>query len=146
MISGKLKSAVSIDIISEIKNYIIGNYDAASFTPTVEKFLGEVQQNRNVISDLGDVKQNLDSLKYNRKICMKYITQLNLLKSKMYFGKEKIAVHLNFLWKDTLKNSNCSSMNINFELYNVMFNLANIYLNIAKMESVEAGTDDAKLK
>ena len=80
MISGKLKSAVSIDIISEIKNYIISNYDAASFTPTVEKFLGEVQQNRNVISDLGDVKQNLDSLKSNRQICMQYITQLNLLK------------------------------------------------------------------
>ena len=146
MISGKLKSAVSIDIINEIKNYIISNYDASSFTPTVEKFLGEVQQNRNVISDLGDVKQNLDSLKSNRQICMQYITQLNLLKSKMSFGKEKIAVHLNFLWKDTLKNSNCSSMNINFELYNVMFNLATIYLNIARMESVEAGNDDTKLK
>ena len=77
---------------------------------------------------------------------MHYITQLNLLKSKMSFGKEKIAVHSNFLWKDTLKNSNCSSMNINFELYNVMFNLATIYLNIAKMESIEAGNDDTKLK
>ena len=49
MISGKLKSAVSIDIISQIKNYIISNYDASSFTPAVEKFLGEVQQNRNVM-------------------------------------------------------------------------------------------------
>ena len=146
MISGKLKSATPIDIISQIKNYIISNYDASSFTPSVEKFLGEVQQNRNVISDLGDVKQNLDSLKSNRQICMQYITQLNLLKSKMSFGKEKIAVHLNFTWKDTLKNSNCSSMNINFELYNVMFNLATIYLNIARIESVEAANDDSRLK
>ncbi len=48
----------------------------------------------------------------------------------MSFGKEVIAVHFNFTWKDTLKNSKCSSMNINFELYNVMFNLATIYLNI----------------
>ena len=146
MISGKLKSAVPIDIISQIKNYIISNYEAASFTPTVEKFLGEVQQNRNVISDLGEVKQSLDSLKSNRQICMQYITQLNLLKSKMSFGKEKIAVSLNFQWKDTLKNSNCSSRNIHFEIYNVMFNLATIYLNIARMESVEAGNDDARLK
>ena len=147
MISGKLKSAVLIDIVSQIKNYIISNYDASSFTPSVEKFLAEVQQNRNVISDLGDVKQNLDTLKSNRQICLQYLTQLNLLKSKMSFGKEKIAVHLDFTWKDTLKNSNFSSMNINFEIYNVMFNLATIYLNIARMESVEAaGTDDVKLK
>ena len=146
MISGKLKSAVSIDIISQIKNYIISNYDASSFTPAVEKFLGEVQQNRNVISDLGETKQNLDSLKSNRQICIQYINQLNLLKSKMSFGKDKLAVHLGFMWKDTLKNSNCNSMNINFELYNVMFNLATIYLNIAKIESVEAAGDDARLK
>ena len=147
MISGKLKSAVIIDIVSQIKNYIIGNYDASSFTPGVEKFLAEVQQNRNVITDLGEMKQTLDSLKSNRQICLQYIQQLNLLKSKMSFGKEKIAVHLDFTWKDTLKNSNYSSMNINFEIYNVLFNLGTIYLNIARMESVEAaGTDDAKLK
>ena len=147
MISGKLKSAVLIDIVSQIKNYIISNYDASSFTPGVEKFLAEVQQNRNVISDLGDVKQNLDSLKSNRQICLQYLQQLNLLKSKMSFGKDKMSVHLDFTWKDTLKNSNSKSMNINFEIYNVMFNLANIYLNIAKAESIEAGgTDDIKLK
>ena len=147
MISGKLKSAVLIDLVSQIKNYIISNYDANSFTPTVEKFLAEAQQNRNVISDLGDVKQNLDTLKSNRQICLHYLSQLNLLKSKMSFGKEKIAVHIEFNWKDTLKNNNWKSMNINFEIYNVMFNLANIYLNIAKIESFEAaGKDDNKLK
>ena len=147
MISGKLKSAVLIDIVTQIKNYIISNYDASSFTPAVEKFLAEVQQNRNVLSDLGEMKQTLDALKSNRQICLQYLQQLNLLKSKMSFGKEKIAVHLEFNWKDTLKNSNCKSMNINFEIYNVLFNLATIYLNIARMESVEAaGTDDAKLK
>ena len=147
MISPKLKSAVLIDIVSQIKNYIIGNYDASSFTPGVEKFLAEVQQNRNVISDLGEVKQTLDTLKSNRQICLQYLQQLNLLKSKMSFGKEKIAVHLEFNWKDTLKNNNWKSMNINFEIYNVLFNLGTIYLNIARMESVEsAGTDDAKLK
>ena len=147
MISGKLKSAVLIDIVTQIKNYIISNYDASSFTPAVEKFLAEVQQNRNVISDLGEMKQTLDALKSNRQICLQYLQQLNLLKSKMSFGHEKIAVHLEFNWKDTLKNSNCKSMNINFEIYNVIYNLATIYLNIARMESVEAaGTDDAKLK
>ena len=147
MLTGKLKSAVIIDLVSQIKNHIISNYDAASFTPSVEKFLAECQQNRNVISDLGDVKQNLDSLKSNRQICLHYLSQLNLLKSKMSFGKEKLAVHIEFNWKDTFKNNNWKSMNINFEIYNVMFNLANIYLNIAKIESYEAaGNDDAKLK
>ena len=146
MISGKLKSAKAIDIISQIKSYIISNYDANSFTPTVEKFLAEVQQNRNVISDLGEVKQNLDNLKSNKQICMQYISQLNLLKSKMSFGQDKLAVHLGFVWQDTLKNNNFNSMNINFELYNVMFNLATIYLNIGRMESIEAGNDDARLK
>ena len=146
MISGKLKSAKAIDIISQIKSYIISNYDANSFTPTVEKFLAEVQQNRNVISDLGEVKQNLDNLKSNKQICMQYISQLNLLKSKMSFGQDKLAVHLGFVWQDTLKNNNFNSMNINFELYNVMFNLATIYLNIARIESVEAVNDDSRLK
>ena len=146
MISSRLKSAVAIDLVSQIKNYIIGNYDANSFTPTVEKFLAEVQQNRNVISDMGETKLNLDTLKSNRQICIQYISQINLLKSKMSFGKESIAIHLGFQWKDTLKNNMCSSMNINFELYNVMFNLAMIYLNIAKMESIEAGNDDSRLK
>ena len=77
---------------------------------------------------------------------MQYITQLNLLKSKMSLGKEKITVHLNFTWKDTLKNSNCSSMNINFEIYNVMFNLATIDLHIVRIESVEAGNDNERLE
>ena len=100
MLTGKLKSAVIIDLVSQIKNHIISNYDAASFTPSVEKFLAECQQNRNVISDLGDVKQNLDSLKSNRQICLHYLSQLNLLKSKMSFGKEKLAVHIEFNWKE----------------------------------------------
>ena len=68
MLTGKLKSAVIIDLVSQIKNHIISNYDAASFTPSVEKFLAECQQNRNVISDLGDVKQNLDLEKYEHKL------------------------------------------------------------------------------
>ena len=64
----------------------------------------------------------------------------------MSFGKDKLAVHLGFMWKDTLKNSNCNSMNINFEFYNVMFNLATIFLNIGRIESVEAAGDDNRLK
>ena len=146
MISAVLKSAKVLDILTQIKNYIVSNYDASCFNATVEKFLTECQQNRNVISTLGDTKQTIDSLKSNRQILIQYINQLNLLKTKMSFGKDKFAIHLEWTWRDTLKNSNWSSFNISFEIYNVLYDLAITYYNIGRVEAAEAGDDDAKLK
>ena len=64
----------------------------------------------------------------------------------MSFGKDKFAIHLEWMWKDTLKNNNWSSLNINFEIYNVLYDLAITYYNIGRVEAAEAGDDDTKLK
>ena len=146
MLSDKLKSAQPIDFIMPMKNYIIKNYDENSYSGKVQKFLGEVQQNRNVISGLGEMKQDLDSLKSKRQIVLDYLNQLNILKSKMTFGNEPTSVKLDFQWRDTFKKINVRSVNIHFEFYNVMFNLAKIYFNIGKLESINAENDENRLK
>ena len=103
MIPNKLKDAKPLDLISVIKAYIMRNYDASSFDQKVETFLSEVQQNRNVVSTMATVKQNLDTLKTNKEILLQYLNQLNILKGKMTFGQENFCVKIEFQWKDVLK-------------------------------------------
>ena len=122
MIPNKLKDAKPLDLISTIKAYIMKNYDASSFDQKVETFLSEVQQNRNVVSTMATITQNLDTLKTNKEILLQYLNQLNTIKGKMTFGQENFCVQIEFQWKDIFKNKSYSSYSINFEYYNVMFN------------------------
>ena len=146
MIPNRLKEAKPVDLISVIKAYIMRNYDASSFDQKVETFLSEVQQNRNVISTMGGMNQNLDTLKTNKEILLQYLNQLNTIKGKMTFGRENYCVQVEFQWKDIFKNKIWSSYSINFEFYNVMFNLAMIYCIMGIMITNECGDDEERLK
>ena len=146
MFPHKLKTGKPIDLLSSMKAYIIKNYDSTCFDQKVETFLTEVQQNRNVVCNFNDFSKNMDTLKTNKEILLQYINELNLIKSKMTFGKEDYCVKIEFQWKDTFKSNNWSSFNIALEYYSNLFNLAVIYFNIAKLTAAEAAGDDAKLK
>ena len=146
MIPNRLKEARPLDLISVIKAYIMRNYDASCFDQKVETFLSEVQQNRNVISQMGTMNQNLDTLKTNKEILLQYINQLNLIKGKMTFGKEDFCVKIEFQWKDVFKAKTWSSYNINFEFYNSLFNLAMIYYIMGFLITKECGDDEERLK
>ena len=146
MIPNKLKDAKPLDLISTIKAYIMKNYDASSFDQKVETFLSEVQQNRNVVSTMATMTQNLDTLKTNKEILLQYLNQLNTIKGKMTFGQENFCVQIEFQWKDIFKNKSYSSYSINFEYYNVMFNLAMIYCIMGILITNECGDDEERLK
>ncbi len=146
MIPNKLKDAKPLDLISTIKAYIMKNYDASSFDQKVETFLSEVQQNRNVVSTMATITQNLDTLKTNKEILLQYLNQLNTIKGKMTFGQENFCVQIEFQWKDIFKNKSYSSYSINFEYYNVMFNLAMIYCIMGILITNECGDDEERLK
>ena len=146
MIPNKLKDAKPLDLISTIKAYIMRNYDASSFDQKVETFLSEVQQNRNVVSTMATMTQNLDTLKTNKEILLQYLNQLNTIKGKMTFGRETFCVQIEFQWKDIFKNKAWSSYSINFEYYNVMFNLAMIYCIMGILITNECGDDEERLK
>ena len=101
MFPHKLKTGKPIDFLSCMKAYIIKNYDSTCFDQKVESFLSEVQQNRNVVCNFNDFSKNMDTLKTNKEILLQYINELNLIKSKMTFGKEDYCVKIEFQWKET---------------------------------------------
>ena len=112
----------------------------------MEKFLTEVQQNRNVIIGLGNLNQTIDTYKQNKNILLNYISQLQLIKSKMNFGKEDHCIKIEFEWRDIFKGSKWKSYNINFEYFNCLYSLATIYYILGNLSSNEAGNDESKLK
>ena len=127
MFINKTKKTKSIDMDSKLKEYVIKNYDNESLTEKVKGYFGELTQNRNVISQMGEVQESIDQLKQNINIITSYINQIFAIKQKMTFGKESYSCKIEFTWNDTIKGSNWHSYNIWFEVYNVLFNLATSY-------------------
>jgi hypothetical protein len=74
-----------------------------------------------------------DSLKSTKSMLIAYLQIINLVKSKVNFGKESFSIKIEFAWKDTIKNEFYYSNNIAFEYYSVMFNLATIHCFIVKL-------------
>ena len=125
-----LKTTKPINYDGLLKEYIIKNYDA-ELPENIQNFIGELQQNQSVLSKMGEVAPNLDTLKVNREIVLNYVNQLNVLKQKMSFGKESYSIKIEFIWKDIFKRSKWDSYNIYFELYNALYNLGTIHYLIA---------------
>lgn len=111
----------------------------------MESFISEFQQNRNVLTSLDDKDMSYDSLSKTKDMIIQYLKMLNLIKSKMNFGKEDFSVKIQFGWKDVLKNDFCYSYNINFEYYSILYNLAVTYYLIGNSISMENSTE-TKLK
>ena len=131
MLINKLKACKAIDLDSKFKEYVIKNYDEASLTDKIKSYFSEINQCRNVMSQMGEVQDSIDQLKQNISIILSYINMLSAIKQKMTFGKEGYSCKIEFTWTDTIKGSKYSSYNIFFEIYNAMFNLATCYYNLA---------------
>ena len=127
MFISKIKKTKAIDMDSKLKEYVIKNYDNESLTEKVKSYFAELTQNRNVISQMGELQESIDQLKQNINIITSYINQIMAIKQKMTFGKENYSCKIEFTWNDTIKGSNWHSYNIWFEVYNALFNLATSY-------------------
>ena len=106
----------------------------------------QIQQNRNVVINIGGLQQSIDTLKQNKNILLNYMAQLQLIKSKMNFGKSDHCIKIEFMWKDIFKDSKWKSYNINFEYYNCFYNLRTIYYTLGLYTKKEAGNDESLLK
>ena len=132
MFINKTKKTKAIDMDSKLKEYVIKNYDNESLTEKVKSYFAELTQNRNVISQMGELQDSIDQLKQNINIITSYINQILAIKQKMTFGTEKYSCKIEFTWNDTIKGSTWKSYNIWFEYYNALFNLATSYYCLGK--------------
>ena len=138
MLINKLKICKSIDLDSNLKEYISKNYDEQSISEKVKSYFRELSQCRTVMSQMGAVQDSIDQLKQNINIISSYINMLSAVKQKMTFGKESYSCKIEFTWTDTIKESKYSSYNVFFEIYNALFNLATCYYNLGTQLSLVA--------
>ena len=123
----KLKNTKGVDIDSKLKEFLIKNNDKSSLTDSIKEFFANLAQNRNVMAKMGDNKKTPEQIKENITIITSYVNQINQLRKKITFGKEQHSFKMEFTWFDTIKNVNCKSFDIIFELCNAIYNLATFY-------------------
>ena len=123
------KKTKSIDMDSKLKDYTIKNGGGANISDSLKAYFGEINQNRGVIAKMDETNNNPELVSGNMRILLTYINQMNFIRKKMTFGKDKNSCKIEFNWTDTLKNANQKSHSIEFEICNVMFNLATLYYN-----------------
>jgi hypothetical protein len=112
MLNNKLKKCKGIDIDSKLKEYTVKNYDNQSLTDTVKSYFASLAQNRNVMSQMGEIQDSIDQIKSNINILTSYLNQILSIRQKMTFGKENYSCKIEFTWTDTLKNNTWHSYNI----------------------------------
>ena len=134
MIPIKLKKLKAIDLDSKFKEYLIKNTDK-NVTDSMKAYFSQISQNRDVMVKMEETKKTPEKMNEFIKIITSYINQINLLRKKMTFGKEKYSCKIEFTWSDTIKNSNVKSTFIEFEICNSIFNLATLYYNAGLMLS-----------
>ena len=121
-----LKQTSKIEIFTKLNEYAIKHSSGSS--EKYNSFFQEMQQNRNVITKVGNLLVLSSShISQQRFVLSSYINQLIILKSKMLFGKESYNCAIEFVWTDTIKENKWKSYNIYFEYYNTLFNLGVIY-------------------
>ena len=123
----KLKKCKGIDVDSKLKEFLIKNSDKSNLTDSIKAFFSTMSQNRDVMTKMEENKKTPEQIKENINIITSYINQINLLRKKMTFGKEKYSCKMEFTWTDTIKGSFFKSFDIEFELCNAMYNLATFY-------------------
>jgi hypothetical protein len=92
-----------------------------------------------------DMEKTYESLKKSRDNIVTYINMLNVLRSKINFGKDNYSLAIEFGWKDTLKNDFYYSYNVNLEYFSLLFNLAVCYNLLGNCLSSKTD-DDGLLK
>ena len=139
MLINKIKKCKPIDFDSKLKEYLIKNNDKTSLTENLQTFFSDLAKNKDSMTKMNEVQLTTEEIKGNIDILTKYINQINTIKKKMIFGKDKFCCKLPFDWSDTIKGNHIKSYNINFEVYNSLYNLGILYycngLNLAGNES-----------
>lgn len=111
----------------------------------MEAFVKELTVTRNKVVNAASTEIALSSLKDLKDSMIAYLNMLNFIKSKINFGNDQFSLKVEFVWRDTVKDSNVSSYNIAYEINCVLFNLAVCNNFLAKL--VNPDTDDElKLK
>ena len=132
------------DIFTKLNDYALTNC-----TGSIEKyssFFRELQQNREVISKVGNLKSlSSNQMTQQRLILTFYVNEIAVLRTKMLFGKESYSCKLDFQWTDTIKEKLWKSNSINFEFSNSLYNLAVIYY-ILGLEIGCNSKDDKNIK
>ena len=138
MLINKIKKCKPIDIDNKLKEYLIKNNDKTSLSDRIKTFFTELAENRDLMSKMKEIQISTEEIKQNIKTITTYINQINTVKKKMIFGKEKYCCKIQFDWLDTIKGNHIKSYNIDFEIYNSLYNLAILYycngLNLANNE------------
>ena len=139
-----LKRSPNIDIFRKLNDFALTN--GSNSIDKYSSFFREMQQNREVISKIGNLK-NLSSNQsaQQRLILTSYINEIIVLRSKMLFGRESYNCTIDFAWTDTIKEKLYKSNNINFEYSNALFNLAVIYY-VLGLELGASSKDDKNIK
>ena len=126
MIPTKFKQPQEINIKNKLLEYFT---KLAIKDADLMNFADQLQQSRSVISNLKITYENLERVETLRSVLTVYISDLNVLKSKISFGDSN-GINIEFIWNDTFKNKTWKSKNIEFEYYNSIFNLASCYFMI----------------
>ena len=124
MLINKIKKCKPLDIDNKLKEYLIKNNDKNSLSDKIKTFFTELSENRDAMTKMNEIQLSSEEIKQNISTIISYVNQLNCLRKKMIFGKEKYCCKLLFDWTDTVKGGHTKSYNIDFELYNCLFNIA----------------------
>ena len=139
-----IKRTPNIDIFSKLNDFALTN--GSNSLDKYTSFFREMQQNREVISKVGNLKiLSSNQIAQQKVILTSYINEIIVLRSKMLFGKESYNCTIDFIWFDTIKEKQYKSNNINFEYCNALFNLAVIYY-IYGLDLGTSSKDDKKIK
>ena len=111
----------------------------------MESFVKELTVTRNKLVNPASTEIALSSLKDLKDSMVAYLNMLNFVKSKINFGNDQFSLKIEFIWRDTVKDSNISSYNIAYEIHCVLFNLAVCNNFIAKLVNPDVD-DELKLK
>jgi len=106
----------------------------------METFVKELTVTRNKIINPATIEATYMNLKDLKDSIISYLNMLNFIKSKISFGNDKFSVSIEFIWRDTVKDSNISSYNIAYEIYCVLYNLAvcnNLIANLTNPDNDE---------
>jgi len=100
---------------------------------------------RKKISTPNSFKNSISELKELKDSIITYLNMINFIKGKITFGKDQYSLKIDFIWNDTVKDSNVTSNDINYEIYANLFNLSLCNNFISKLIDPE-NEDELKLK
>lgn len=118
--------------------------DPSAFS-SMEQFIKDLAITRNRIINPATIEVTFGNLKDLKDTIIAYLNILSYVKSKINFGTDQFSLKIEFIWKDTVKDSFTSSYNVAFEFYSVLYNLAVCNNMMTKLINADSD-EEVKLK